>query len=54
MFPIFDIRGNVIGFEDASSTTLLPKYMNSRKLSCITKRKHLYALNFAKIMKVKA
>jgi DNA primase len=48
MFPIFDIRGNVIGFGGRVLDDSLPKYMNSPETVLYNKRKHLYALNFAK------
>ncbi|NLC67295.1 MAG: DNA primase [Clostridiaceae bacterium] len=49
MFPIFDIRGNVIGFggrvlDDSS----LPKYMNSPETLVYKKGSTLYAMNFAR------
>ena len=48
MFPIFDVRGNVIGFGGRVLDDSLPKYMNSPETPAYNKRKHLYALNFAK------
>ncbi|NMA35155.1 MAG: DNA primase, partial [Clostridiaceae bacterium] len=48
MFPIFDVRGNVIGFGGRVLDGSLPKYMNSPETVLYNKRKHLYALNFAK------
>jgi len=48
MFPIFDVRGNVIGFGGRVLDDSLPKYMNSPETVLYNKRKHLYALNFAK------
>ncbi len=48
MFPIFDIRGTVIGFGGRVLDDSLPKYMNSPETVLYNKRKHLYALNFAK------
>lgn len=48
MFPIFDVRGNVIGFGGRVLDNSLPKYMNSPETVLYNKRKHLYALNFAK------
>jgi len=48
MFPIFDIRGNVIGFGGRVTDSSLPKYMNSPKTLVYDKGKNLYALNFAK------
>jgi len=48
MFPIFDVRGNVIGFGGRVLDDSLPKYMNSPETAVYNKGKHLYALNFAK------
>jgi DNA primase len=48
MFPIFDLRGNVIGFGGRVMDNSLPKYMNSPETAAYSKGKHLYALNFAK------
>ncbi len=48
MFPIFDVRGNVIGFGGRVMDDSLPKYMNSPETPAYNKGKHLYALNFAK------
>ncbi len=48
MFPIFDVRGSVIGFGGRVLDNSLPKYMNSPETAAYNKGKHLYALNFAK------
>ncbi len=48
MFPIFDIRGNVIGFGGRVMDDSQPKYMNSPETFVYSKSKSLYALNFAK------
>ena len=48
MFPIFDIRGSVIGFGGRVLDNSMPKYMNSPETIVYNKGKHLYALNFAK------
>jgi DNA primase len=48
IFPIFDIRGNVIGFGGRVLDNSLPKYVNSPETPVYSKGKHLYALNFAK------
>lgn len=55
IFPIFDLRGNVIAF---SGRTLDPeskgmKYLNSRETSLYKKSRTLFALNFAKNSSVK-
>lgn len=48
MFPIFDVRGNVIAFGGRVMDGSQPKYMNSPETMVYNKRNHLYALNFAK------
>ncbi len=48
MFPIFDIRGNVIAFGGRVMDSSQPKYMNSPETEIYHKGKHLYAMNFAK------
>lgn len=48
MFPIFDVRGNVIGFGGRSIDDSNPKYMNSPETIVYNKRNTLYGLNFAK------
>lgn len=48
MFPIFDIRGNVIGFGGRVLDNSTPKYMNSPETFVYSKSRNLYALNFAK------
>lgn len=48
MYPIFDVRGNIIGFGGRVLDNSLPKYMNSPETPTYSKGKHLYALNFAK------
>jgi len=48
MFPIFDIRGNVIAFGGRVLDSSQPKYMNSPETEVYHKGKHLYAMNFAK------
>lgn len=48
MFPIFDVRGNVIGFGGRVLDASMPKYMNSPETPVYHKGKSLYALNFAK------
>lgn len=48
MFPIFDVRGNVIAFGGRVMDASQPKYMNSPETPVYSKGKHLYALNFAK------
>ncbi len=48
MFPIFDVRGNVIGFGGRVLDGSLPKYMNSPETPVYNKGRNLYALNTAK------
>ncbi|MCX8130219.1 MAG: DNA primase [Clostridia bacterium] len=48
IFPIFDIRGNVIGFGGRVLDSSLPKYMNSPETLVYNKGRNLYALNIAK------
>lgn len=48
MFPIFDYRGNVIGFGGRVLDDSLPKYLNSPDSLLFNKRYNLYGLNFAK------
>ncbi len=48
MFPIFDIRGNVIGFGGRVMDNSLPKYMNSPETPVYNKGRNLYAMNLAK------
>lgn len=48
MFPIFDIRGNIIGFGGRVLGSSLPKYMNSPETPVYKKGSTLYAMNFAK------
>lgn len=48
IFPIFDIRGNVIGFGGRVLGSMMPKYMNSPETIIYNKGRHLYGLNFAK------
>ena len=48
MFPIIDVRGNVIGFGGRVMDDSKPKYLNSPETVIFNKRKNLYALNVAK------
>ena len=48
MFPIIDLRGNVIGFGGRKMTGDGPKYLNSPDTPVFKKTKNLFALNFAK------
>ena len=48
MFPIIDIRGNVIGFGGRVMDDSTPKYLNSPETLIFNKRKNLFALNVAR------
>ncbi len=48
IFPILDERGRVIGFGGRVMGDGKPKYLNSPEGILFNKRKHLYALNFAR------
>lgn len=48
MFPILDLRGNVIGFGGRRLAGDGPKYYNSPDTPVFKKTKNLFALNFAK------
>jgi len=48
MFPIIDVRGNVIGFGGRVMDNSTPKYLNSPETLIFNKRKNLFGLNLAK------
>lgn len=48
IFPIIDIRGNVIAFGGRALGDLMPKYVNSPETSIYSKGRNLFALNRAK------
>ena len=48
MFPIIDVRGNVIGFGGRVMDDSTPKYLNSPETVIFNKRKNLFAMNIAK------
>ena len=48
MFPIIDLRGNVIGFGGRVMDASEPKYLNSPETIIFNKRKNLFALNVAR------
>ena len=52
MFPIIDVRGNVIGFGGRVMDDSTPKYLNSPETLIFNKRKNLFALNLAKKTKL--
>ncbi|WBW99785.1 DNA primase [Oceanirhabdus sp. W0125-5] len=47
MFPVFDVKGNVIGFGGRVLDDSLPKYLNSPETLVFKKGTNLYGLNFA-------
>ena len=48
MFPIIDVRGNVIGFGGRVMDDSMPKYLNSSDSLAFNKSRNLYGLNIAK------
>ena len=48
MFPIIDVRGNIIGFGGRVMDDSTPKYLNSPETLIFNKRRNLFALNIAK------
>lgn len=52
MFPIIDVRGNIIGFGGRVMDDSTPKYLNSPETVIFNKRKNLFALNLAKKSKL--
>ena len=52
MFPIIDVRGNVIGFGGRVLDDSTPKYLNTSETIIFNKRKNLFGLNFAKKSKL--
>ena len=48
MFPIFDYRGNIIGFGGRVLDDSEPKYLNSPDTLIFNKRFNLYGLNFSR------
>ena len=48
MFPIIDVRGNVIGFGGRVLDSSTPKYLNTSETIIFNKRKNLFGLNLAK------
>ena len=48
MFPVIDVRGNVIGFSGRILGEGEPKYMNSPETLVFAKSRNLFALNLAK------
>ena len=52
MFPIIDVRGNIIGFGGRVMDESTPKYLNSPETLIFNKRKNLFGLNLAKKSKL--
>ena len=52
MFPIIDVRGNVIGFGGRVLDDSKPKYLNTSETLIFNKRRNLFGLNFAKKSKL--
>ena len=48
MFPIIDLRGNVIGFGGRIMSDIQPKYLNTSDTPVFNKGNTVYAMNFAK------
>ncbi|MBR5479768.1 MAG: DNA primase [Clostridia bacterium] len=48
MFPIIDVKGQVLGFGGRVMDDSTPKYLNTSDTIVFNKRKNLFALNFAK------
>ena len=52
MFPIIDVRGNVIGFGGRVLDQTEPKYLNSPDTPVFNKSQNLFALNLARLTKM--
>ncbi len=48
MFPVIDVRGDVIGFSGRALGDGEPKYLNSRETLVFNKGRNLFAMNLAK------
>ncbi len=48
MFPVFDLRGNVVAFSGRLLGDQGPKYLNSAETEIYTKGQHVFGLNLAK------
>ncbi len=48
MFPISDLKGNIIGFGGRVLDNSVPKYLNTAKTPVFDKGSNLFSLNFAK------
>ncbi len=54
MFPIIDVRGNVLGFSGRVLDDGTPKYLNTSETLIFNKRKNLFGMNLAKKSKQNA
>jgi len=52
MFPVIDVRGNVIGFSGRVLDNSTPKYINTSETLIFNKGKNLFGLNLAKKSKL--
>lgn len=48
MFPIFDLRGNIVAFGGRVMDNTLPKYVNSPETICYSKGRELFGMHLAK------
>ena len=48
MFPIIDVKNNIVGFGGRSLDSKIPKYLNTAETAVFNKSENLFALNFAK------
>ena len=48
MYPIFDVRGNIVGFGARTIGDAEPKYLNSPDTPIFDKSKNFYGINFAR------
>jgi len=53
IFPIFDIRGNIVAFGGRVMDDSLPKYINSPETLCYSKGRELFGMHLAKKSKEK-
>ena len=53
MFPIFNIRGNIVAFGGRVMDNSTPKYVNSPETICYSKGRELFGMNLAKKSKEK-
>ncbi len=48
MFPIFDLRGNIVAFGGRVMDSSLPKYVNSPETLCYSKGRELFGMHLAR------